>query len=138
VGEGELLSSRILNTVRRVSKSLSFAPRISLSGPIDSHVPAALAQQLLAVVSEGVSNAVRHAQAAEIDVAVSAGGGSLSVKVSDDGRGIGNPDGRSGLANMEDRALNLNGTFRVESAAGRGTRIYWSVPLNRAGAARLP
>lgn len=138
VGEGELLSSRILNTVRRVSKSLSFAPRISLSGPIDSHVPAALAQQLLAVVSEGVSNAVRHAQAAEIDVAVSAGGGSLSVKVSDDGRGIGNPDGRSGLANMEDRALNLNGTFRVESAAGRGTRIYWSVPLNRAGAARVP
>ncbi|MGO4383005.1 GAF domain-containing sensor histidine kinase [Specibacter sp. RAF43] len=136
-GETDLLSSRILNTVRKVSRSLPFAPRIVLSGPLDSHVPPDLANQLLAVVSEGVSNAARHSQAAEIDVAVTAGGGSLSVTVSDDGRGIGSPESRSGLANMEARARILDGVFEAESLAGGGTRFHWSVPLNHDGAARL-
>ncbi len=129
IGETDLLSSRIMTTVRKVSRSLSFAPRIVLSGPIDSEVPPDLAKQLIAVVSEGVSNAVRHAKAAEIDVAVTAGGDCLSVTVNDDGGGIGKPSTRSGLANMEDRALKLKGVFSVQSVGGRGTKFFWSVPL---------
>lgn len=133
IGERDLLSSRILNSISKVSRPLAFAPRIVLSGPIDSHVAPDLAEQMLAVVTEGVSNAVRHAQAERIDIAVSAGGGSLSVTVSDDGCGIGNTREKSGLANMEARALGLNGEFHVGSTAERGTRFFWSVPLDLAG-----
>ena len=96
-----------------------------------------LAEQLLAVVTEGVSNAVRHAQADKINVGVSASGGVLSVTVNDDGRGIGNPHGTSGLANMEARALNCNGVFRIESDALHGTKFHWSVPLDLQSAAPL-
>ncbi|MCQ9165540.1 GAF domain-containing protein [Arthrobacter sp. STN4] len=130
----ELLSSQILATVRKVSKSLSFAPRIVLSGPVDSRVPPDVAGQVLAVVSEGVSNAVRHAQAGEIEIVVTAGDGAMSITVTDDGRGIGTPGGGNGLANMEARALNLNGAFQVGSAGQRGTRFFWSVPLQPDGA----
>ena len=136
-GEKELLSSRILNAVREVSKPLSFTPSLVLSGPLDSQVPPNVAQYLLAVVTEGVSNAVRHSQAGEIDVAVARSESGLSVTVSDNGRGIGHPAGRSGLENLETRALKLNGVFRVESNAVRGTRLFWSVPLSSDGAVRV-
>ncbi|NGN85582.1 GAF domain-containing sensor histidine kinase [Arthrobacter silviterrae] len=129
-GDTDLVSSRILNTVLKVSTPLSFAPRIVLSGPIDSRVPPEVAEQLLAVVTEGVSNAVRHAKAGEIDVAVTAGGGFVSVTVSDDGCGISTRSDRSGLVNMERRALKFNGIFQVESVAQGGTKFFWSVPLN--------
>ncbi len=137
-GETDLLGSRILNTVQKVVKPLSFAPRIVLSGPIDSMVPADLAEHVLAVVTEGVSNAVRHAQAQKIDVAVTAGDGSVSVTVRDDGSGMATPRGRSGLANMEARALKLNGVFQLESVAAQGTSFFWSVPLNQGAPAHMP
>ncbi|WP_207345101.1 GAF domain-containing sensor histidine kinase [Arthrobacter sp. E3] len=130
-GETDLLGSRIVNTVQKVSKTLPFAPRIVLSGPIDSQVSTDLAEHVLAVVTEGVSNAVRHAQAQKIDVNVTAGLGLVSVTVRDDGCGIASSNGRSGLANMEARAANLKGVFQLESVVGQGTSFYWSVPLDQ-------
>jgi signal transduction histidine kinase len=41
---------------------------------------------------------------------------------------------RSGGANLDQRAVSLGGSFRVEPAAGGGTELVWRVPL--AGAAR--
>ena len=130
-GETDLLSSRLINIVGKVSRPLPFAPGIVLSGPIDSLVAPELAGQLLAVVTEGVSNAVRHAQASQIDIAVTVAGGALTVTVIDDGRGMGSPHRTSGLANMEVRALNCDGVFEVGSPEGKGTRFFWSVPLDR-------
>ena len=137
-GETDLLGSRIVNTVQKVSKALAFAPRIVLSGPIDAQVSADLAEHVLAVVTEGVSNAVRHAQARKIDVNVTAGLGLVSVTVRDDGCGIVSRNGRSGLANMEARAANLNGVFQLESVVGQGTSFYWSVPLDQTVPAHVP
>lgn len=128
-GEIDLLSSRLLSAVRKVSAPLDFAPRIVLSGPIDSLVPQWLSEQLIAVVSEGVSNAVRHAGARHIDVLISAADGQASVHVIDDGCGVGDPAGRSGLANMESRAHSHHGVFQVENNAVRGTSFRWQVPL---------
>ncbi len=127
----DLLSSRILHTLRHVSRQLPFAPRIVFKGPVDSRVPEDLAHHLLAVVSEGVSNAVRHAQAGDIVVEIEVTGDALSVSVKDDGCGLGIPERRSGLANMEARALDRHGVFLVEGAPGRGTRFHWSVPLDQ-------
>ena len=135
-GETDLLGSRIVNTVQKVSKVLPFVPRIVLSGPIDSQVSADLAEHVLAVVSEGVSNAVRHAQAGKIDVNVAAGDGMVSVTVRDDGCGIAATGGRSGLANMQARAVALGGDFQLESVVGQGTNFHWSAPLDRAASIR--
>lgn len=137
-GETNLLSSRILNIVGKMTRPLSFAPSIILSGPLDSQVSPALAGQLFAVLTEGVSNAVRHAKANHLDVTVSADGGALSVTVNDDGIGIVSPHGTSGLANMEVRALKFNGVFEIESSGSGGTKFFWSVPLKPDIANRQP
>jgi signal transduction histidine kinase len=80
------------------------------------------------VVREGVSNAVRHAGANSVTVIAEAGE-DLLIEVLDDGAGI--PEGvtRSGLANLEQRAVTCAGTLTVSTQPHGGTRLTWRVPL---------
>jgi signal transduction histidine kinase len=104
-------------------------PRTSvrLAGPLDL-VPVELAEHAEAVVREAVSNAVRHAGAANLFVAVSVRD-DLVIEVTDDGRGLPESIVFSGLANLRLRAERVGGDFVVERAESRGTRVRWSAPL---------
>ncbi len=126
--ETELLSDLILRAVRNAAKPLAFAPRLNLAGPIDSTVSEETAKHLLAVLSEGLSNAVRHSKAGVIEVCVDVTADKVIVTIVDDGIGVGEPGRRSGLLNMEKRAKLLNGTFEIESTETTGTRMTWEVP----------
>ena len=128
-GERELLSSRILQVVRSATRSLSFAPHLSLNGPVDSVLDDDTVVNLLAVISEALSNAVRHSGAESISVSVSAEDGRLLLAVEDDGCGFMEPAPGNGLANMERRAGELNGTFSISSTPQSGTRLEWTVPV---------
>ena len=81
------------------------------------------------VVSEALTNATRHAHAsvAEVDAAVS--GGTLRVRVRDDGAGGADPLRGSGLVGLKDRIEALGGTFSVHSPAGRGTTVSCELPI---------
>ena len=127
-GETELLSDLILRTVRNVAKPLDFAPRLNLSGPIDSAISDETATHLLAVLTEGLSNAVRHSAAKAIEVSVDVTTETVSIIIDDDGIGVGKPAHRSGLSNMAERAEILHGTFALESTEDTGTRLIWCVP----------
>ncbi len=131
-GETELLSDLILRAVRNAAKPLAFAPRLNLAGPIDSAISEETAKHLLAVLSEGLSNAVRHSDAGTIGVTVDVSAETVTVTIDDDGVGLGAPSHRSGLSNMEQRARLLNGTFGIESKNGQGTRLKWCVPAAEA------
>ena len=101
------------------------------SGLVASSVPDMVRPQLLAVLQEGVSNAVRHASAATVDVTVSVDE-MIVVTVDDDGVGI-DPtiSRRSGLANLAARAAELGGTLMVgPGERGVGKRVEWTVPLD--------
>ncbi|WP_427017617.1 GAF domain-containing protein [Pseudarthrobacter sp. P1] len=128
-GQRDLLSSQILRSVKKATRPLPFTPRLHLAGPIDSDIPAEIAGHVLAVLSEGLSNSVRHSGAGTIEVTVAVDDGRLTVTVDDDGCGFSAPVRRSGLANLDHRARELNGRFSVDSAPGEGTRLAWSVPL---------
>jgi signal transduction histidine kinase len=53
----------------------------------------------------------------------------LSLTVRDNGSGIKPGGRRSGLTNLEQRAAELGGSFRIEPATGGGTDLDWRVPL---------
>lgn len=131
-GETELLSDLILRAVRNAARPLAFAPRLNLSGPIDSAVSEESAKHLLAVLSEGLSNAVRHSDAGAIEVSVGVADENVTLIIDDDddGVGVGEPEHRSGLLNVEQRATMLHGTFEIESPKGQGTRLIWCVPTS--------
>lgn len=127
-GEQELLSSRILQTVRTATRSLPFAPHLTLNGEVDSVRDDGTVTNALAVISEGLSNAVRHSEAQAIGVSVSVEDGMLTLIIEDDGKGFRDAVPGNGLVNMEQRASELRGSFEVTSAPTKGTTVLWSVP----------
>ena len=58
-------------------------------------------------------------------------GRSVVLKVIDNGRGLGTVTRSSGLANMEQRALELGGTCAVTSGLHGGCRVAWEVPITQ-------
>jgi signal transduction histidine kinase len=90
---------------------------------------------LYRLLQEGIANAVRHASATRIELAVAPGDdGAVLITLSDDGTGF-EPDGASGaagegrgLANMRRRALQMSGRLDIDSAIGRGTHLILAIP----------
>jgi signal transduction histidine kinase len=110
-------------------EALGFTPELRLEGPIDSTVPEATAEHLLATLREALSNVAQHAGAAHVDVVV-VSGSDLLLRVADDG--VGFPERvepGNGLRNMERRALELGGNFSVRGGDRGGTALEWRVPL---------
>jgi signal transduction histidine kinase len=81
------------------------------------------------VISEALANVAKYAQATQASVAVRRLNGSLTVEVADDGVGGANAAGGSGLRGLADRVAALDGTLRLDSPAGRGTRLHAEIPV---------
>jgi signal transduction histidine kinase len=93
-------------------------------------VPAEVAEQLLAVLREALSNVARHAKASKAEVDVTTADGFLLLRVADNGVGIPEEAGRrSGLGNLAERAAQLGGEFTVGPVEGGGTALVWRIPL---------
>ncbi|MFF3171957.1 GAF domain-containing protein [Streptomyces sp. NPDC057900] len=130
-GKTPKLRSRVLQTVDNATPALGFAPALRMEGLIDTDVPVEVADQMIAVIGEALSNVARHARARQVEVAVVADAGLLVVTVTDDG--VGMPEGahRSGLRNLAERAERLGGTLSVSACPTPrgGTVLDWRVPL---------
>ncbi|SEH02446.1 Histidine kinase [Nonomuraea solani] len=120
---------QIVELVEGASSHLGFAPGLRMEGQIDTLVPQSVAEHLLAVLRETLSNVVRHSHAGRAEVSVEVATGQLTLVVTDDGVGVGEAGRRSGLRNIEDRAVRLGGTAALETPEGGGTRLRWHVPL---------
>lgn len=121
----------------------TLADEVRMTAPVDVVVQAEdlpvvsdeVAEELLKVAREALSNAARHAGANRVSVWLSAAAGQLRLEISDDGRGF-DPSApvsaeHHGLANMRRRAEQLHGRLEVASGLGLGTRIILLLPLAR-------
>jgi signal transduction histidine kinase len=82
------------------------------------------------VVSEALTNTVKHAHASRAEVTVRRTGDRLSIVVTDDGRGgaqAGEGDG-SGLRGLAQRAAAVDGTLAIDSPPGGPTTITVELP----------
>lgn len=122
------LRRRMLDTVAELSADIPVSPAVRISGAVDSLVSKDAADHAVAVLTEGVSNAVRHAKASDITVTVEAGA-DLIIDVTDDGVGMPADVARSGLLNLERRAESCGGALTVTPGPRGGTRLVWRVPL---------
>jgi signal transduction histidine kinase len=99
-------------------------------------LPAAVEVAVLRIVSEALTNVLRHASATRCLINVRAHDGAVVVEVRDDGVGV--PTRWSpgvGLASMRERADELGGRFQVMSEAGEGTTITVVLPWDAEGLA---
>ncbi|MFE2734567.1 GAF domain-containing protein [Streptomyces sp. NPDC059349] len=125
------LRGRVSDLVKTSAASFGFLPGLRIEGLVETDVPADIADQVVAVLGEALSNAARHAGAQVVDVRLRCGGGELTLVVTDDGCGVPGSVVRSGLRNMEERAIALGGSFTLGAREeGGGTRLAWRVPVN--------
>ncbi|MAT96455.1 MAG: hypothetical protein CL608_04870 [Anaerolineaceae bacterium] len=88
------------------------------------------ATHILAIVSEALANAARHAQASHVTVLAEENNDVFYLSVTDNGTGFAYADDESGfgLRNMRDRARLLGGRLAIDSTAGQGTHILLTMP----------
>jgi len=92
-------------------------------------------EELLRIAQEAANNANRHSRATEIRIALDYSAGSLKLSISDNGRGFDLDEGLRktghwGLKNMQERAAQIRGKYKITTAVGQGTQIEIQVPLS--------
>jgi signal transduction histidine kinase len=117
---------RIGEVVRSITEGHDVRPSLRVRNEVEE-LPPDLVHDVVAVVRELVTNVVRHARASRSTVAVTVDD-TVSVVVTDDGRGLPPITVRSGLANLDDRAGRRGGRMTI-STGEAGTEVSWTVPL---------
>ncbi|MBO0983794.1 GAF domain-containing protein [Rathayibacter sp. SD072] len=119
---------RILDLANELAPVLVRTPNISFAGAVDLLVVDDLADDVLAVAREALTNIARHAEATVVTLHLTVADGAVVLELSDDGGGFREGGRRSGLANLEQRARARGGSFTITSVPG-DTRVRWSVPF---------
>jgi signal transduction histidine kinase len=83
------------------------------------------------VVSEALTNVVKHADASEVRVDVDVDAEVVRMAIVDNGIGGADPARGSGLVGLKDRVEATGGTLHVQSSPGRGTSLVVELPINR-------
>jgi hypothetical protein len=113
--------------------ALGFNAQIEFAGPLRLVISDDLADDIVAVVREGLSNVAKHARARHARVAVSLFDEvvtvTVTVTVTDDGVGIDGPSRDSGLANLRYRTECRGGCFTASVPEGGGTRLEWTAQV---------
>ena len=141
---------RMVGVLRRPEEGPALAPQPSLDHlnrlvdqareaglPVELRVegmaiqlPAGVDLTAYRLVQEGLTNALKHAQATQAEVLVTYGDSHLEVTVRDDGRGVGNGDGGGhGLVGMRERVSVYGGELDAGPQPGGGYRLRARLPL---------
>lgn len=134
------LMERLRREIKQATNSLGYPPNVLVQNlgeiidddgnhtEIDDELGSDIADDIIAVMRECLSNAARHAEASEVDVSLVIENHKVQLTIEDDGKGV-DPtiSRRSGLSNLAARARRHHGTFSIRAGSeGRGTRIDWS------------
>ncbi|MEU3980833.1 GAF domain-containing protein [Streptomyces sp. NPDC026672] len=128
-GAGSGLRARVVRVAGEAASVLGFAPSVRMEGLLDTDVPREIGDNVVAVLSEALTNVARHARAKRADVVLTTDGRELRLSVTDDGVGIPAEGRRSGLRNMAERAQQLGGDLERGTPDGGGTALLWRVPV---------
>jgi signal transduction histidine kinase len=109
---------------------------VSTDGSVHGRLPAVVETTVYRIVQEALNNASRHARPNRIGVVLKHCSRALHCAIDDDGVGFdmtaleNHGDERGfGLVGMREQIELLGGTFQIDSATGRGTRLTMTIPL---------
>lgn len=132
--EGHTLAEALQATADRLAGQSDLIVAVETEGaPLA--LPDLVAGNLLLLAQEAMTNALKHGEPRSIVVRLVFTEDTVRLMVEDDGRGF-DPaqaatprEGHFGIQGMRERAKRLGGTFNIDSAPRRGTRIVVAVPV---------
>lgn len=97
----------------------------------DKRLPPAVSEALYRVVQEALHNVARHARATRVDMHLRCSAERVTLTIEDNGVGFDTTQRGPGLglANMQERMLNVGGRLMLESQSGIGTTILAEAEL---------
>jgi signal transduction histidine kinase len=129
------LHPSILSTAGLVPALRTLARRSAV--PMTLHVntearyPAPLELTAFYVVSEALTNTIKHANASWVEVVVEDRDTALVASIRDDGGGGADPRSGSGLIGLRDRVEAIGGSMQITSPVAAGTTIRISLPIDQ-------
>ena len=124
-----ILADRGLEAAIRALADHAAVP-VSVGVELAERPPAAVETAAYFVAAEGLANALKHARASRIDIAVHERDQAVIVRVLDDGRG-GVSESNGGLHGLRQRIEALDGSLRIASPEGGPTVIEAVLPCAR-------
>ena len=129
------LQSRIANFIEKAKHSY---PNIRISLVTDKNIPDGIAftelqgLNIFRIVQEATNNALKYAQAEQIEIRISKEDDNIHFQITDNGKGFVEKDveAGNGLLNMRKRASELGDELALNSTAGRGTSVSFGVKNN--------
>jgi signal transduction histidine kinase len=97
---------------------------------IDRQLPEQIQVTLYYVVSEALTNVLKHANASIVHIDLSMNEDAIHLSIRDDGVGGANLRGGSGLSGLKDRVETVEGTIEVSSPIGGGTSLLINIPAH--------
>ena len=141
-GDKSGLAASIEQAARQITETHDIRLRLGLDDNLPS-LPTEVEYNLLRIAQEAVTNALKHADARNVEVTLDHSPKEVRLSIEDDGHGFdsqavdGAVLGHYGLIGMRERAAQIGAEFHVESVSGRGTRIRVVVPTASARVADL-
>jgi len=132
--EGKRLAQAIPELVKEMRAKVPIG--IHLDMDPDLHLSPGMEDHLFRIVQEAMSNTLRHARASRMDIEMHRRGDTVLLIIRDNGVGFDLNEKKQasyGLMNMEERVLELGGSFHLATAPGKGTRIEIRVPVMAEG-----
>ncbi|MCF6368045.1 GAF domain-containing sensor histidine kinase [Rhizobium halophilum] len=129
-GVAQAIENHLDRSVRESGSAITFRVIDESQDQLDG-IDETVATALFRIVQEAINNAVRHGQPSEILVVLQNCSTGLSVAVTDDGLGLGEPCEQvgHGIDNMRTRARLIGGRFEIGSIGSKsGTCVKLSLP----------
>jgi signal transduction histidine kinase len=97
----------------------------------EARYPTPLELTVFYVVSEALTNTIKHANASWVEVVVEDRDTALVASIRDDGAGGADPRSGSGLIGLRDRVEAIGGSMQITSPVAAGTTIHISLPIDQ-------
>jgi signal transduction histidine kinase len=120
--------ARLADLVRPLEDA-GFRVEVVVQGEI-ADLPALVDASAYRIVQEALTNVLRHAGKAAVQVTIRRDGDTLGVEIADDGTGSALVEEGHGIAGMRERVSALGGTFEAGPRPTGGWRVAASMPVS--------
>ncbi|EDX87226.1 GAF domain protein [Synechococcus sp. PCC 7335] len=129
--ETDTLPTALRKVLNQINHDTHLDTQFYLEGTPEP-LPDDIQLHLLRISQEAITNALRHAQATQIDLTLAFEPREIQLRIVDDGIGF-TPSSQAGsgfgLVGIRERVARFHGTFQLSSSPGVGTTIEVTVPF---------